>query len=432
MPRMRILSAAERKRHLDFPRTVPGAARGMRSPANRTGFLLCYGCFRAARRFFAPEDCPSRDIAHVARATSPARKISKPPPARRPCACGISSRCSTVQLFDSKAEMRLVTEIVPMARAHLKPRTISGRCIDFLIEQRMQVPGTRRLTDLIRHQLADRKRVLMDVEVFGTLRDIRSLVDDARLSPVEKLDHIRIVLDKDRESAFRTLRADIGHDAADRDPCFQALEHRSRRLQNRIGPILRVVRFRSGDRCPDLMVAIAHFREKDGAVTASAPVTRMKGTPCCRKTGRSGPRSTRCSCSAMSPGRYRHSGRTGSTPPERPWAKPILKKEAAPCVLLGSTEEGEGCVTVKTSGLLTDSQDAYARSLVAQGRCSSLSTVLQRGPDLLQQDIECPDTEIAALRASVSARRTGDFVPLEEGLAAVGKKTAERRAAHGL
>ena len=89
-------------------------------------------------------------------------------------------------------------------------------------------------------------------------------------------------------------------------------------------------------------------------------------------------------------------------------------------------------MTVKTSGLLTDSQDAYARSLVAQGRCSSLSTVLQRGPDLLQQDIECPDTEIAALRASVSARRTGDFVPLEEGLAAVGKKTAERRAAHGL
>lgn len=90
-------------------------------------------------------------------------------------------------------------------------------------------------------------------------------------------------------------------------------------------------------------------------------------------------------------------------------------------------------MTVKASVSLTDSQDAYARALVAQGRYSSLSSVLQRGLDLLQQDIERHDTEIEALRALVDARRSGDFVPLEEGLAIVAKKTAERRtAAHDL
>jgi len=69
---------------------------------------------------------------------------------------------------------------------------------------------------------------------------------------------------------------------------------------------------------------------------------------------------------------------------------------------------------------------------VAQGRYSSLSSVLQRGLDLLQQDIERHDTEIEALRTLVDARRSGDFVPLENGLATVGKKTEERRMAHGL
>lgn len=333
--------------------------------------------------------------------------------------------------FDTGAQARLVTEIAAMARTHLAPRMIFGRCVDFLIEQKIQVPGVGRLTDLIRQQLAERKRLLMDVvaahltppvramlddlfeqedegnryrlsllkkisqsarptkvresaddfraiselyaeiapvlealdlgaegiryhaggvlrsemfqlrrradadrhlhaiafiahqhhrlhdalidrmlsvgqsfetaaardqkdqvferrqsestrvgaildtletEVFGALRNIRSLVEDARLSPVEKIDRIQIVLDQDRESAFRALRADIRRDAADCDSWFQALESRSLRLQNRISPILRVVCFGSGERCADLMAAIAHFRDKDGAVTASAPM----------------------------------------------------------------------------------------------------------------------------------------------------------------
>lgn len=446
MPRMRILSAAdqarleqppvfdsaERKRHLDFSRTVLEIAQGMRGPANRIGFLLSYGYFRTARRFFAPEDYHPRDIVHVARVVGLALEDFEAAAYKETTRLRhqrLVLDLQGFQAFDAKEETRLVTEIATMARAHLKPRMIFGRCVDFLIEQRVQVPGVRRLTDLIRHQLADRKRALMDVvaahltspvramlddlferedggnryrlslmrkhsqssrptkvresaedfsaiaelyhsivpvlealdlgregiryyaggvlrseifqlhrraeadrhlhaiafiadqhhrlhdalidrllsvvqsfdtaaardhkdqvferrqaeatrvgslldtletEVFGALRDIRSLVDDTHLSSVEKLDRIRTVLDQDRESAFQTLRADIRRDAVDRDPYFQALERRSRRLQNRVSPILRVARFGSGECCTDLMGAIAHFCDKDGAVTASA------------------------------------------------------------------------------------------------------------------------------------------------------------------
>lgn len=82
MPRMRILSAAdqarfehppdfdsaERKGYLIFPRFVMDTAQELREPANRIGFLLAYGYFRASRRFFLPDAYHERDIAWVSRA----------------------------------------------------------------------------------------------------------------------------------------------------------------------------------------------------------------------------------------------------------------------------------------------------------------------------------------------------------------------------
>ncbi len=429
-----VLDSAGRKRHFDFPRTALETAQTIRSPTGRIGFLLAYGYFRAARRFFAPEDCHPRDIAHVARVVGAAQEDFEAGAYKGTTRLRhqrLVLDLQGFQVFDMEAQARLVAEIAAMVRTHLPPRMIFGRCVDFLIEQKIQVPGVRRLTDLIRQQLSDRKRLLMDVveahltppirgllddlfdredggnryrlsllkkisqssrpravresaedfcamselyaevrpvlealdlgvegvryyaggvlrseifqlrrradadrhlhaiafiahqhhrlhdalidrlltvvrsfetaaardhkdqvferrqsdhtrmgalldaletDVFGALRDIRFLVEDARLLPVEKIDRIQIVLNRDRESAFHDLRADIRRDAADRDPWFQALESRSLRLQNRISPILRVVCFGSGERCADLMAAIVYFGDKDGAVAANAPM----------------------------------------------------------------------------------------------------------------------------------------------------------------
>ncbi len=48
-----------------------------------------------------------------------------------------------------------------MARTHLKARLIFDRCVDFLIQNRMQVPSSYRLNDLIRVGLHDRKAELI-------------------------------------------------------------------------------------------------------------------------------------------------------------------------------------------------------------------------------------------------------------------------------
>lgn len=67
-------------------------------------------------------------------------------------------------------------------------------------------------------------------------------------------------------------------------------------------------------------------------------------------------------------------------------------------------------MTVKTSISLTDQQDHFARSLVREGRFSSLSSVVQQGLDLLRDKTEAKNLETEALRVLLRERHSGDFI----------------------
>lgn len=88
--------------------------------------------------------------------------------------------------------------------------------------------------------------------------------------------------------------------------------------------------------------------------------------------------------------------------------------------------------TVKSSISLTEAQDAYALSLVQGGRYPSLSAVLRRGLDLLREDTEARDTELAALRAILEERRAGRFISLAEGRVRTARMIAAKKVALGV
>ncbi len=67
-------------------------------------------------------------------------------------------------------------------------------------------------------------------------------------------------------------------------------------------------------------------------------------------------------------------------------------------------------MTVKTSISLTDQQADFARSLVREGRFSSLSSVVQQGLDLLRSQTEAKNLETEALQVLLRERQAGDFV----------------------
>ena len=85
-------------------------------------------------------------------------------------------------------------------------------------------------------------------------------------------------------------------------------------------------------------------------------------------------------------------------------------------------------MSVKASVSLTDSQDSYARELVAQGHYPSLSAVVQHGLELMRAQSQTTD----ALREVLDRRRTGTFVELDEGKQRTRDMIARKRAERGL
>ncbi|MCE2424586.1 MAG: type II toxin-antitoxin system ParD family antitoxin [Pseudomonadales bacterium] len=88
-------------------------------------------------------------------------------------------------------------------------------------------------------------------------------------------------------------------------------------------------------------------------------------------------------------------------------------------------------MTVKSSISLTDEQHAFAKTLVEAGRYASLSAVLQRGIDLLQQRTDAEELETMALRELLSRRRKGEFVSGERMDERLVGLIADKRRVHG-
>jgi antitoxin ParD1/3/4 len=89
-------------------------------------------------------------------------------------------------------------------------------------------------------------------------------------------------------------------------------------------------------------------------------------------------------------------------------------------------------MSVKASVSISAQQETFARELVRQGRYASLSAVVQRGLDLLRQETEAREAELAALRTLLAERAAGEFVTVAEGRAATEAMIAAKRRAHGL
>ncbi|MBB4480660.1 MULTISPECIES: type II toxin-antitoxin system ParD family antitoxin [Rhizobium] len=86
-------------------------------------------------------------------------------------------------------------------------------------------------------------------------------------------------------------------------------------------------------------------------------------------------------------------------------------------------------MSVKSSISLTEQQDAFARSLVDNGRYSSLSSVLQQGLELLRQKTEAEAAETEALRELIRRRLNGPALSDEAMADAVDEMIDRKRRA---
>jgi TnpA family transposase len=124
-----------------------------------------------------------------------------------------------------------------------------------------------------RHERDDRLAGLLetiDASIVRVLRRIKQVVHDPALTDAEKVGQVRHLLPADNDNepaAVIALRQELDAGRGDHD----VLERRSLKLQNRIGPIIRVLAFRGEPAAAGLLAAIEHFKAKDGAVGRAAP-----------------------------------------------------------------------------------------------------------------------------------------------------------------
>lgn len=89
-------------------------------------------------------------------------------------------------------------------------------------------------------------------------------------------------------------------------------------------------------------------------------------------------------------------------------------------------------MSIKASVSISRQQDLFARKLVEEGRFASLSAVIQRGLELLREETEIKDAELAALKALIYDRMNGEFLTTEESNKQIEAMVARKKAKLGL
>lgn len=195
MPRMRILSTqeqedydrppvfdyAERKQIFSLPKSLLKTAQTLRTPSSQIGFALMCGYFKATKRFFLPHHFQARDIGAVAKLLDLNPSDFKADAYTETTRLRHQKRIAEFygfEPFDSIAEQLLENEITTMMRSQLKPKLVFERCLDLLIQNRITLPHSNFLTDLIREGLKKRRQELSEL-VDGCLHpESRLLLDE--------------------------------------------------------------------------------------------------------------------------------------------------------------------------------------------------------------------------------------------------------------
>ena len=140
---------------------------------------------------------------------------------------------------------------------------------------------------------------VVDARVLTPVREIRALVEEETMPDARMLEGISAILDRDQERVVDLLRADIRKNTVRDGQYHQILEDRSLRLQNRLNPILRRITLTGDAIVADLVVSIAHFRDRDGNDDAGMPLEFM--IPAEREAVSNGPKGFRVSlCNTIS------------------------------------------------------------------------------------------------------------------------------------
>ncbi len=175
-----IFNSGERKKFFDVTSSLMEITHNLRKPTHQIGFVLACGYFKASKRFFTLIDYYPRDVEYVARKLNFKCEdfhIEEYLRSRIHYHRQIILDFYGFHNFDKNAERLIKQEVSEMARSQLKPKLIFWRCVDLLIQKRIQVPGYGLLSKIILDGLNQRKKELATFIDQKLTPEARALLD---------------------------------------------------------------------------------------------------------------------------------------------------------------------------------------------------------------------------------------------------------------
>jgi hypothetical protein len=123
-----------------------------------------------------------------------------------------------------------------------------------------------------RNQIVKTLLSYIDENLLSLVSAIQAITQDETLSDAEKIERINVLLPGYNDPSLALLRGKLATELGN-DDYHRILEDRSIRLQNRVSPILKVLEFQSEPSAKPLLAALQYFKDKDGHIDKTAPMT---------------------------------------------------------------------------------------------------------------------------------------------------------------
>ncbi len=175
-----ILTDVERERYFDLPQSLEPIFASLRTPANRIGFLLALGYFKASKRFFERR-FHGDDLSFVAARLQLSTGVFDPALYDHATA-GRHRRLILNHFgfreFDEHARHAIVRETLSMARSQMRPKAIFLQVLNVLARSKTEIPNAYTLTDIVSSQIRAHKNTLADAIHARANPAIRKLLDE--------------------------------------------------------------------------------------------------------------------------------------------------------------------------------------------------------------------------------------------------------------
>jgi hypothetical protein len=174
-----VFNSIERKRYFTFPDGILKRAHKLDKPHNKVYFLLMYGYFKAANKFYQGK-FHQKDITYVAGKLDSIGWTEQAEEYKRRTYRNHREAILTYtgrKKFDLSAEQLLAAQLTPMVRSHVRPKLMLQQACDILIKNKTEIPSYHRLSTIISREMKQHRKALNRTIHQSLTKECKALID---------------------------------------------------------------------------------------------------------------------------------------------------------------------------------------------------------------------------------------------------------------